>query len=130
MRNLNTSYRVQPNRRFYLLCQYETRLPSVILRLHGEVDPMAASLVALYEELIIIALRAVRDIQQDRGIADGLFKSRHTDIHSAARQVVARRRSSDQPVHLCRTVARVDHQREHLSGTVPRIECIIRLVSC
>ena len=97
---------------------------------HGEVDPVAASLVTLDEELIVVALRTVSDIQQDRGIADVLFKSRHTDIHSAARQVVARRRSSDQPVHLCRTVARVDHQREHLSGTVPRIECIIRLVSC
>ena len=65
---------------------------------------MAASLVALYEELIIIALRAVRDIQQDRGIADGLLKSRHADIHCAARQMIARRTPASQPIHLRRTV--------------------------
>ena len=52
---------------------------------------MAASLVALDVELIIIALRAVRDIQQDRGIADSLFETRHADIHCTARQMVARR---------------------------------------
>ena len=54
-------------------------------------DPVAASLVALDVEFVEVLFRAVRDIQQDRGIADGLFKSCHADIHCAARQVVARR---------------------------------------
>ena len=54
-------------------------------------DPVAASLVALDVELIIVALRTVGYIQQDRGIADGLFESRHMDVHRAARQMVARR---------------------------------------
>ena len=58
---------------------------------HGEVDPVAASLVALDVEFIIVALCTVRDIQQDRGIADGLLKSRHADIHCAARQMIANR---------------------------------------
>ena len=54
-------------------------------------DPVAASLVTLDEELIVVALHTVSDIQQDRGIADGLFESRHMDVHRAARQMVARR---------------------------------------
>ena len=88
----------------------EIRFSAVARWTYGEVDPMAASLVALYEELIIIALRAVRDIQQDRSIADGLFESRHMDVHRAARQMIARRTPASQPIHLRRTVARVDHQ--------------------
>ena len=54
-------------------------------------DPIAACLVALDEEFIIIPLGAIRDIQQDGGIADGLLKARYMDIHGTARQVVARR---------------------------------------
>ena len=79
-----------PSTRFYLLCQNKTTLPAVIPGPHGEVDPMAACLIALNEELIIIPLGIVGYIQEDGGIADGLFKTRYADIHGAARQVVAR----------------------------------------
>ena len=78
---------------------------------HGEVDPVAASLVALDEELIVVALRTVSDIQQDRGIADGLFKSRHTDIHSAARQVVRGRDTTHRLIHRRAPVAAIDDNR-------------------
>ena len=66
-------------------------LSSIPLRLHSEVNPVAACLIALYEQLIIFLLDTVGDVQEDRGIADGLLEARHTDIHGAARQVVARR---------------------------------------
>ena len=51
---------------------------------------MAACLIALNEELIIITLGALRDIKEDGGIAYRLFKTLHMDIYGAARQVVAR----------------------------------------
>ena len=73
------------------LRQDKLTLPSVTLGTHGEVDPMDARLITLDEEFIKIPLGAFRDIQQDRGITDGLLKALHMDIHRAARQVVARR---------------------------------------
>ena len=47
----------------------ETRFPSVIFRTHGEVDPVAASLITLNIELIIVLLDAVGNIQEDSRIA-------------------------------------------------------------
>ena len=74
----------------FALRQDKLTLPSVTVRTHGEVDPMTASVIAIDEEFIKIPLGAFRDIQQDRGITDGLLKALHMDIHRAARQVVAR----------------------------------------
>ena len=79
---------------------------------------MAASLIALDKELIIIPLGAIGNIQQDRGVADGLLKARHMDINGAACQVVARRSTPYPLIHLWATIPAVDDQ--HLSmGTVP-----------
>ena len=59
------------------LRQDKLTLPSVTLGTHGEVDPMNASVIALDEEFIIIALGAFRNIKQDRGIAYRLLKALH-----------------------------------------------------
>ena len=52
-----------------LLGYDKTTLPSVPLRFHGEVDPVAASLITLNIELIIVLLDAVGNIQEDSRIA-------------------------------------------------------------
>ena len=57
----------------YLL--YHPHLPAVAAGAHGEVQPVAASLVALQQQLVEVLLRLVADVQQDGGIADELFQS-------------------------------------------------------
>ena len=63
-------------------------------------NPMAACFVLLNEELIIVSLGAIRDIQQDRRIPDSLLKARHMDIHRTTRQMVTRRSTPSQLIHL------------------------------
>ena len=58
-----------------LLRLNKTYFVAIIFRANGEVNPVAPCAVALDKELIIILLRAIRDVQQDRSIADGLFKA-------------------------------------------------------
>ena len=77
-----------------LLRLNKTNFSAIIFRADGEVDPVAPGAVALDEQFVEIALGTVRDIQQDRSIANRLFKTCHAYIHSAARQMVARRCSS------------------------------------
>ena len=66
---------------------------SVVLRAHGEVEPVDASAVALKQQLVEVFFRLVADVEQDGGIADELLLSCHTDVDRAAGQVVACRHS-------------------------------------
>lgn len=58
-----------------LLRLNKTNYSAIIFRANGEVNPVAPGAVALDEKLVILLFRAIGDIQQDRSIADGLFKA-------------------------------------------------------
>ncbi len=64
---------------------YHPHLPSVAAGAHGEVQPVAASLVALQQQLVEVLFRLVADVEQDGGIADELFQPCHTDVRRTAR---------------------------------------------
>ena len=77
-------------------------------------NPIVALAIALDEEFIIILLAVIGSIEQDGGIAYGLLHTRTTDIHGAARQMVARISPSHGPVHIRRSVAARDNDGLHV----------------
>ena len=85
---------------------YKRCLSAIVLWTNREVNPVAALLIPLDEQLIIILLRAVRDVQQDVRIAQCLLKALASDIHRTPRQVVARGRPAHRLIHLRRPIAR------------------------
>ena len=84
---------------------------SVVLRAHGEVEPVDASAVALKQQFVEVLLGLVADVEQDGGVAEELFLPCHPDVGSAAGQVVRCGYAAHGLVHLCRAVAAVDDQR-------------------
>ena len=54
-----------PRRFVAALTYYKINLSPIVFRADSEVNPIAALLIPFDEELIVIALRAVRDVQQD-----------------------------------------------------------------
>ena len=74
-------------------------------------NPVAALLASLDEQLIVILLRAVRDVQQNVRIAEGLLDACASDIHSATRQMIRGRRSTCQLIHLRRAIPRGNDNR-------------------
>ena len=75
-------------------------------------DPIAALAITFDIKLIIITIGAVGDIQQDARIAEGLLDAHAADIHGATCQMIARGRASCQPIHLRRTIAAGDDERD------------------
>ena len=83
----------------------EPDLAAVVVGPDGEVEPIGPLRLALYEELVEVALHIVGDVDQDAGIADGLLGAQTTDIYRTASQVVAGGR---------RFVTRPNHFLHHL----------------
>ena len=54
---------------------------------YGEVYPDGRAAL-LEDELVEVLFLAIRDVQQDAGIAYGLFLTHAVDIHRTARQMV------------------------------------------
>ena len=54
-----------PRRFVAALTYYKINLSPIVLRPYGEVNPVAPLLISFDKQLIVIALRAVRDVQQD-----------------------------------------------------------------
>ena len=57
--------------------------------------PVIAMGRTLYQQLVIILLRLISIIHQDHRITHRLLNARDMDIHSAARQVIARRSATN-----------------------------------
>ena len=79
--------------------------PAISRGSHGEVEPVGALGRPFDEQFVIVALRAVGNVEQDGCIADGLFDAQTTDIHGTARQVVRPLRAPDGLVHRLRAEA-------------------------
>ena len=83
---------------FLYLPTVEENLPAIVLRPHGEVNPIGSA--ALFEdELIEVTLRSISDIQQYPRHPDHVLRAIATDIHRTTRQVIAPLRSSAHPIH-------------------------------
>ena len=63
-------------------------LPPILLRADGEVDPVAALLVALYQEFVEVALGAVGDVEESVGIAESLLYPLASDVNCTTCEVV------------------------------------------
>ena len=74
-------------------------LSAIILRPHGEVQPIISLRTPLDEQFIKLLLLTISDIQQDSRVADGLFDAEATDIYGTARQMVAARHATDGLIH-------------------------------
>ena len=81
------------------LAAVEENLPSVLLRTHREVNPIRGAAL-LEDELVKLPFRTIGDIQQNARHADHVFRAIASDIHCAARQVIAPFRTSAFPIHL------------------------------
>ena len=90
---------------------YKRCLSAIVLWTHREVNPVAALLISLDEQLIVILLRAVRDVQQDVRIAQCLLKALTSDIHRTPRQVIARGRPAHSLIHLRRASCSAQSRR-------------------
>ena len=88
----------------------ERHLAAILLRgrAHREVQPADVPML-LQKQLIKLLPSTIRDIQQDRGIADHLFLTHTADIHRTPRHMVACRHTSSELVHCWRAIARVNH---------------------
>ena len=80
----------------------------------GEVYPIASLTIALNQEFVIVLLAVISGIEQDGGIAYRLLHANATDIHGAARQMIARISPAHGPVHVWRTVTAGDDNRLHI----------------
>jgi hypothetical protein len=77
----------------------EVYVPSVTSRTHGEVYPDSRASL-LQDQFVEVLLLAVRDVQQDAGIAYRLLLTRTVDIYRAARQMVRVRRTSTELIRI------------------------------
>ena len=71
----------------------------------GEVEPVGAAGTALDEEFVEVGLEGVGEVEEDGGVADGLFEAEAADVDGAACGVVARGRAACLAVHFGRAVA-------------------------
>ena len=91
----------------------EVHVSPVTFRSHGEVHPDGGAAL-LQNQLIEVELLPVGDVQQDAGIAYGLFLTHAVDIHRAPRQMVRVGCTSAFLIHLRRAIARVDLDAPHI----------------
>ena len=95
-----------PGRFVTALTYYKINLSPIVFRADCEVNPVAPLLISFDKQLIVILLRAVRDVQQDVRIAQCLLKALASDIHCTSRQVVTRGRPAHGLIHLRRPIPR------------------------
>ena len=81
------------------LAAVEENLPPIILRAHGEVNPIRGASLLL-DEFIKRPAVFVSRIEQEPRIAYHLFRSIAMDIYRAARQMIAPFRPSALPIDL------------------------------
>ncbi len=86
----------------------EIHVPAVALGPYGEVNPDGGAAL-LQNQLIKVKLLTIRDIQQDTGIAYGLFFTRAVDIYRATRQMVRVGCPAAELIHLRRPKTTIDH---------------------
>ena len=83
-------------------------ISAVALGSHGEVYPDGGAAL-LEDQLIEVQFLTVRDVQQDAGIAYGLFLTHAVDIHRTTRQMVRVLGTSAFLIHLRRPIATIYH---------------------
>ena len=77
----------------------EENLSAIVLRAHGEVNPVGCASLLL-NQLVQFPAVLISRVQQDTSVADHLLWPSAADIHRAARQVVRASRPATEPVHL------------------------------
>ena len=70
----------------------------------GEVNPEALSAL-LYQELVEVLLRLIRNVKEYTRIAYRLFLTQHVDIHRTTRQMVRPSHTTHGLIHRLRTIA-------------------------
>ena len=83
---------------------------AVALGPHREVHPDGRAAL-LEDELVEVHLFTIRDVQQDAGIAYGLFLTHAVDIHRTTRQMVRVLGTSAELIHLRRPKTTIDYDR-------------------
>ena len=89
-------------------------------RTYGEVHPVATLAVALYQQLIKVLPPIISRIEQYSGIPDRLLHAHTSDIHSAARQVVARMSPTHAPIDFRRSIPAANNDRLFVSPSYRR----------
>ena len=98
-------------RAILILTINKSRFPTIVLGTYGEVNPIAPTLIPLYQQFVIVLPGLIRIVHQDHRISHCLLYPIHPDIHCAPRQVIARRRASHLPVHLRTPIPTTDNNR-------------------
>ena len=89
-------------------------------RTYGEVHPVAALAVALYQKFVEVFLTIISRIEQYSGIPDRLLNAHTSDIHGAARQVVARMGPTHAPIDFRRSIPACNNDRLFVSPSYRR----------
>ena len=92
---------------FKSLPAIKQNLPAIILRPHGEVNPIGGAPLLL-NELVKHPAIFISRIEQQTGIPYHLLRPQTPDIHRAARQMIRALRSPALHIHLLRAVAAGD----------------------
>ena len=81
---------------------------AVASRAHGEVYPDGRAAL-LEDELVEVLLLAVRDVQQDAGIAYRLLLPHTVDVYRTARQMIRVPRPAAELIGIWRPKTTIDH---------------------
>ena len=103
---------------FKSLSAIKENLPAIILRPHGEVNPVGGATL-LEDEFIEVALGPISDIQQYPRHPYHMLRAITADIHRATRQVIGALRSSTHPIHLFTPETARDYHR-HIAIAIQR----------
>ena len=93
------------------LAAVEEYFTAIVVWTHREVNPISRTALLL-NQLIKIPFRTIRNVEQYPSHADHLLRAIATDIHRAARQMIAPLCAAALPIHLLTPIARVDDDRD------------------
>ena len=89
----------------YYLPTVKEYLPAVILRPHGEVNPIGGAALLL-DQLVEQQAVFVSRIEQQTSIPDHLLRAQTPDIHRASRQMITSLRPTTLHIHSLRAIPR------------------------
>ena len=98
-------------RAILILTINKSRFPAIVLGTYGEVNPISTASIPFYQQFVVVLSGLIRIVHQDHRISQRLLDPRHSDIHRAPRQMIARRRAPHPPVHLRTPIPTADNNR-------------------
>ena len=98
-------------RAILILTINKSRFPTIVLGTYGEVNPIAPTLIPLYQQFVIVLSGLIRIVHQDHRISQRLLDTIHSYIYGAPRQMIARRRAPHPPIHIRTPIPTTDNNR-------------------